>query len=127
MSVPFFCRSVKLESATVVYVQRLSAAFFSCVAETAVEFQRAFSSQPSKTSAFLTWLDEEIDRFCEKIEKQIFSPSTPLEVIATCVNCIRDKSIHLQESGLDITYLVDSRFRGNVEKTVSSFCHISSS
>ncbi len=70
------CRSVKLDSATVVYVQRLSGAFYANVQETATEFRRAFGGgggADAKISAFLTWLDEEVDRFCERIEKQVLT------------------------------------------------------
>ena len=37
-----FFRSSKIESATVAYVQRLSATFFSNVLESSIEFRRAF-------------------------------------------------------------------------------------
>ncbi len=50
---------------------------------------------------------------------QIFSPSTPLETISTCVGFVRDQSSKLQDLGIDVTYLIDSRFRRNVERTVS--------
>jgi hypothetical protein len=29
------------------------------------------ASTPSKVSSFLVWLDEELDRFCERVEKQV--------------------------------------------------------
>ena len=40
-------------------------------------------------------------------------------MIAACVSFVRDQSCRLRENtGLDLTYLVDNRFRGNVERTV---------
>ena len=78
----FLYRSVKLDSSTVPYVQRLSVSFFSGVEETAGEFGKAFNNAKdddgegdSRTSAFLTWIDEEIDGFCQRVEKQVRSES----------------------------------------------------
>ena len=117
-----FFRSVKLESATGSYVQRLASVFFSCALDSCNEFRRAFPNCPSKLSALLTWLDDETDKFCERVEKAIFSPSTPLETIAASVAAVRAQSVALRDStGLDITFLVDSRFRRNVERTVSYY------
>ena len=75
---------MKLDSSTVPYVQRLSVSFFSGVEETAGEFGKAFNNAKdkdddgegdSRTSAFLTWIDEEIDGFCQRVEKQVRSES----------------------------------------------------
>ena len=64
-----------MESATLSYVQRQAVTFFSNVLETSLEFRKAFGNEeadtPSKVSSFLVWLDEELDRFCERVEKQV--------------------------------------------------------
>ena len=64
-----------MESATVSYVQPQAVTFFSNVLETSIEFRKAFgdeeASSASKVSSFLVWLDEELDRFCERVEKQV--------------------------------------------------------
>ena len=64
-----------MESATVTYVQRQAVTFISNVFETSLEFKKAFgaeeASTPSKVSSFIVWLDEELDRFCERVEKQV--------------------------------------------------------
>ena len=66
-----------MESATVSYVQRQAVTFFSNVLETSIEFRKAFgaeeASSATKVSSFLVWLDEELDRFCERVEKQVRS------------------------------------------------------
>jgi hypothetical protein len=102
------------------YVHRLTLAFFGNVVDTSHEFRKAFSSLPPKTSCFLTWLDEEVTHFADRVEKQIFSPSTPLEIIANCLGFVREQAIKTQESGLDLTYMLDAKFRGNIERTVGS-------
>ena len=53
------------------------------------------------------------------MERQIFSPSTPLEIIAGCLGFVREQAVKTQEQGLDITYMLDNRFRRNIERTVS--------
>ena len=82
-------RSVKLDGATVAYVQRLTAVFFNSVLEAGVEFRKAFSlvtSKPevgggmtnghartngspgemAKFSSLLLWLRTEIDNFSDR-------------------------------------------------------------
>ena len=66
---------------------------------------------------FLDWLFN--SRFLDRIEKQIFSSSTPLETIAVCVEGIRKQCGSLRDAGLDLLFLVDSHLRRNVERTVS--------
>ena len=58
--------------------------------------------------------------FADRVERQIFSPSTPLEIIAGCLGFVREQAVKTQEQGLDITYMLDNRFRRNIERTVSS-------
>ena len=51
---------------------------------------------------------------------QVFTPSTPLETISVCVQFVRHQSVKMRdEANLDVVYLIDSRFRRNVERTVS--------
>jgi hypothetical protein len=51
---------------------------------------------------------------------QMFTPSTPLETIAVCVQFVRHQSVKMRDdANLDVVYLIDSRFRRNVERTVS--------
>ena len=124
-------RSVKADSSTVSYVHRLSSAFFGCVRQTAVEFRKAFDGGAGAgegegegddgrmVGALLTWMDEEVDRFCLRVEKQLFSPSTPLEIISASVSAVREGALALGADGVDLAFLVDDRFRRNVERTVS--------
>ncbi len=50
----------------------------------------------------------------------MFTPSTPLETIAVCVQFVRHQSVKMRDdANLDVVYLIDSRFRRNVERTVS--------
>ena len=58
-------------------------------------------------------------KFLERIDKQIFSPSTPLETIAVCVESLRTQANHtLRHSGIDLLFLVDAHLRRNVERTI---------
>ena len=117
---------MKADSATASYVQRLSAAFYGGVRETASEFEKAFSGggggggASDVRPALLSWVDQEMERFCARVQRQVFSPSTPLEIIASSVAAVREGGLELREDGLDVTFLIDDRFRGNVERTVSN-------
>ena len=84
-----------------------------------------------KMSSLLIWIREQMTKFLERIEKQIFSPSTPLETIAVCVEAIRGQCETLRESGqIDLLFLVDGHLRRNIERTVNwreskLFLHVS--
>ena len=60
--------------------------------------------------------------FADRVERQIFSPSTPLEIIASCLGFVREQAVKTQEQGLDLTYMLDNRFRRNIERTVCTCC-----
>ena len=70
-------------------------------------------------SSLMVWVRDQLSRFLDRIEKQIFSPSTPLETIAVSVEGIRKQCGSLRDAGLDLLFLVDSHLRRNVERTVS--------
>ncbi len=112
---------MKLESATGSYVQRLAAVFFSGIADSADEFQKAFQ-EAHRLSAFLVWVEEETSRFCEhRVEKAVFqAPSTPLEAVAASIAAVRARTCLLRDNkGLDLAFLVDAKFRRNVERTIN--------
>ena len=120
-------RGGKLESATGTYVRRQAVVFFSGILESSVEFRKAFCASRAaseddaddfKMSSLLVWVREEMTRFLDRIEKQVFSASTPLETISICVEAIREQCAALRHSGLDLLFLVDGHLRRNVERTV---------
>ena len=49
-----FCRSGKIETATVAYVQRLSTTFFANIEDSSVEFRRAFTPGGATSKAAYT-------------------------------------------------------------------------
>lgn len=111
----------KMDSATVGYVQRQAVAFFNGLLDTSIEFRKAFSGEEApatKMSSLLVWIHDHMDNFYERIEKQIFSPATPLETIAVCVELIRKQCAKLSDSGLDVSFLLDSQFRRHVDRTI---------
>jgi len=117
----------KLESATGTYVRRQAVVFFFGILESSVEFRKAFCASRAaseddaddfKMSSLLVWVREEMTRFLDRIEKQVFSASTPLETISICVEAIREQCAALRHSGLDLLFLVDGHLRRNVERTI---------
>ena len=99
--------------------------FFSGILESSVEFRKAFcrrgeeeDADDFKMSSLLVWVREEMTSFLDRIEKQIFSSSTPLETISVCVEAIREQCAALRHSGLDLLFLVDGHLRRRIENTV---------
>ena len=101
--------------------------FFAGILESSVEFRKAFcrrgdeDADDFKMSSLLVWVREEMTRFLDRIEKQIFSSSTPLETISICVEAIREQCAALRHSGLDLLFLVDGHLRRNIERTVIEY------
>ena len=121
----WFFRGGKIESATATYVRRQAVVFFSGILESSVEFRKAFcrrgeeeDADDFKMSSLLVWVREEMTSFLDRIEKQIFSSSTPLETISVCVEAIREQCAALRHSGLDLLFLVDGHLRRRIENTV---------
>lgn len=117
-------KSGKIDSATVTFVHRQTMSFFASIVESCSEFRKAFCKSGSdpvefKMSSLLVWVRDQMTKFLDRIEKQIFSPSTPLETISICVEGIREQCSGLRHSGLDLLFLVDSHLRRNIERTVS--------
>ena len=99
--------------------------FFASVLESSVEFRKAFcgrrgnDDEEFKMSSLLVWIRDQMIKFLDRIEKQIFSPSTPLETISICVEAIREQCAALRHS--DLLFLVDAHLRRNIERTVGTF------
>ena len=139
--------SGKLESATIPYIQRQSVTFFNGILESSVEFRKAFQKHNNvngtltsqngtpkhktsiledsatlfskKAASFLAWVEDNLERFCnDRIEKQVFSSSTPLETIAACMEFVRIQALKLKEAGLDVVHLFDAKFRRHIERTI---------
>jgi hypothetical protein len=102
----------------VAYVQRFTLAFFSNILDANREFTKAFAEFPSKMTSFLTWLNEQAEYLADLVEKQISSPSTPLEVTAASISFVREQAIKLRSEGIDLTFRVDAKFRKNTERMV---------
>ena len=111
-------RNVRPEGSTVVYVQRLAAAFFQQTAEAAREFDKCFPGQQARCSALLMWAEEEVEWFAERLDKQVFNSQSAVAVVAACVAFLRKQAERLVAQGLDLLFMLDARLQASVEKVV---------
>lgn len=64
--------------------------FFCDLAQVASEFLRAFSSQASCSSSLVVWCRTELETFASQLIKHYLTDGTQLEVVAKCVEGVRD-------------------------------------
>jgi len=117
-----------MDGATASYVQRLSSAFYSGIRESLAEFKKAFApgsvgqvGSRLRTS-LLAWLDGEVTQFGKRVERHVFSPSTPLDVVASSVTATRGQYAArlAKEDGVDVAHLIDGVLRCSLERTVTT-------
>lgn len=64
--------------------------FFCDLAQVASEFLRAFSSQAACSSSLVVWCRTELQTFASQLIKHYLTDGTQLEVVAKCVEGVRD-------------------------------------
>jgi len=111
-------KNCRVEGSTRLYVQRLGSAFFHQVIDAVKEFDKCFPGEGRTTASFLMWLEEETEWFADIVEKHIFSSQSPLSVVSGCICYLRGQAEKLLPPGLNILFMLDGRFRSNIEKTI---------
>jgi len=111
-------KSCRTEGNTNQYVVRIGNTFFQQIAETSREFEKCFPGASNSSSPLLMWMEEEVEWFAEKIDKQIFSTHSPLPAIADSVARLRSQAGKLVALGLDVVFLLDSRLQAGIERIV---------
>ncbi|XP_059093169.1 exocyst complex component 8-like [Tigriopus californicus] len=99
-------------------VQRLTRSFFANVLESSEEFHKALGR--IRSSSFIRWIELEVNNYADIIDSHLFKINVngPLDVIATSFYYIREQAVQMQKKGVDLTFLIDARFRRNIERTI---------
>ncbi|KAM5163504.1 exocyst complex component 8 [Mantella aurantiaca] len=101
-------RQLRIEGATLLYIQKLCNVFFTCLLETAKEFEMDFSGNTGCYSAFIVWSRYSLNMFVDAFSKQVFDSKESLATAAECVKVAKEHCKQLGEIGLDLTFILHS-------------------
>lgn len=94
----------------------VSELFFCDLAQVASEFLSCFSTQTACTSALVVWCNIELQYFANQLIKHYLTKGTQLEVVAKCVESVREPCSKLTEIGLDLSYHMEGLLRNQLEQ-----------
>jgi len=113
-------KRVKREGATVTYVRRLGAIFFTNLTDMTREFYgRAFPNSPSLASVFVVWASQELTHFTSHLIKQVFMPQASLTSLAECVASVRSQCQQLCALGVDLGYQLDGQLSSPITRSLT--------
>ncbi|XP_035221386.1 exocyst complex component 8-like, partial [Stegodyphus dumicola] len=108
----------KAEGATASYVKKLCSVFFSCIADTGREFDRAFGNKTC-ASAFVVWAKIQLEQFVQIFSKHVFTPQVSASTATECIACARQHCDTLSEVGLDLSFVLNELLCSHVERLVT--------
>ncbi|XP_076872579.1 exocyst complex component 8 [Brachyhypopomus gauderio] len=113
-------RQLRIEGATLLYVQKLCNVFFTGLLETAREFETDFAGNAGCYSAFVVWSRSAVTMFVDTFSKQVFDSNENLSTAAECVKLAGEHCRHLGEIGLDLTFILQSLLVKDVKAALQS-------
>ncbi|KAK3522392.1 hypothetical protein QTP86_008935 [Hemibagrus guttatus] len=101
-------RQLRIEGATLLYIQKLCNVFFTGLLETAREFETDFAGDTGCYSAFVVWSRSAMRMFADTFSKQVFDSKESLSTAAECVKLAGEHCRQLSNIGLDLTFILHS-------------------
>lgn len=108
-------RQLRIEGATLLYIQKLCNVFFTGLLETAREFETDFAGNTGCYSAFVVWSRSAMRMFADAFSKQVFDSKESLTTAAECVKLAEEHCKQLSDIGLDLTFILQSLFVKDVK------------
>ncbi|XP_015927483.1 exocyst complex component 8 [Parasteatoda tepidariorum] len=108
----------RAEGATASYIEKLCSVFFTCLAETGKEFDKAFTNNAC-ASSFVLWAKLQLDQFVQIFSKHVFTPQVSSSIATECIACARSQCDTLSNVGLDLSFVLNDLLAGQVERLVT--------
>ncbi|XP_054714225.1 exocyst complex component 8-like [Uloborus diversus] len=108
----------KAEGATLSYIEKLCSVFFSCIADTGKEFNRAFENNAC-ASAFVLWAKLQLEQFVQIFSKHVFTPQVSASTATDCIACARQHCDKLSDVGLEFSFVLNDLLSSQVERLVT--------
>lgn len=113
-------RQLRIEGATLLYIQKLCNIFFTSLLETAREFETDFAGNTGCYSAFVVWSRSVMKMFVDAFSKQVFDSKESLSTAAECVKFASEHCKQLSEIGLDLTFILQSLLVKDIRAALQS-------
>lgn len=113
-------RQLRIEGATLLYVQKLCNVFFTGLLETAREFETDFAGDTGCYSAFVVWSRSAMLMFADTFSKQVFDSKESLSTAAECVKLAGEHCRQLSDIGLDLTFILQSLLVKDIKAALQS-------
>ncbi|OQR71546.1 exocyst complex component 8-like [Tropilaelaps mercedesae] len=113
-------QSLHAEGALTLYVKRVCGVFFSHMAETGRQFQKAFIPHSTAiASALISWCRSQMLWFVQMLSRQLFTPQTQLSTVAEAIAICRAACQALHEIGLDFEFVLMRAFRPELKRCIA--------
>ncbi|XP_022654857.1 exocyst complex component 8-like [Varroa jacobsoni] len=113
-------QSLHAEGALTLYVKRVCGVFFSHMAETGRQFQKAFIPHSTAiASALISWCRSQLVWFVQMLSRQLFTPQTQLSAVAEAVAICRSACHALNEIGLDFEFVLMRALRPDLQRCIT--------
>ncbi|KAM9496833.1 exocyst complex component 8 [Clarias gariepinus] len=113
-------RQLRIEGATLLYIQKLCNVFFTGLLETAREFETDFAGDTGCYSAFVVWSRSAMRMFADTFSKQVFDTKESLTTAAECVKLAGEHCRQLSDIGLDLTFILQSLLVKDIKAALQS-------
>lgn len=113
-------RQLRIEGATLLYIQKLCNVFFTGLLETAREFETDFAGDTGCYSAFVVWSRSAMRMFADTFSKQVFDSKESLSTAAECVKLAGEHCRQLSDIGLDLTFILQSLLVKDIKAALQS-------
>ncbi|KAF7694469.1 exocyst complex component 8 [Silurus meridionalis] len=113
-------RQLRIEGATLLYIQKLCNVFFTGLLETAREFETDFAGDTGCYSAFVVWSRSAMRMFADTFSKQVFDSKESLSTAAECVKLAGEHCRQLSDIGLDLTFILHSLLVKDIKAALQS-------
>lgn len=110
-------KQLKMEGATVIYIQKLASVFFTAIIETGKEYMKNFPLN-NNCSAFIVWVHNELQYFAEKFSRQVFLRNCTLSSIGGCINIAVTECQRLETIGIDLAFDLQHMLLKDIMSTI---------
>ncbi|KAM6964786.1 exocyst complex component 8 [Aplochiton taeniatus] len=114
-------RQLRIEGATLLYIHKLCNIFFTCLLETAKEFETDFAGNTGCYSAFVVWSRSTMKTFVDAFSKQVFDSKESLSTAAECVKVAKEHCGQLNDIGLDLTFTLQALLLRDVQAALHNY------
>lgn len=111
-------RQLKFEGATPLYISCLCGVFFNSLSETGREFIKAFPEHYGCFSAFIVWMEDELENFVKIFKRHVFDSKSSMATIAECVSTVSKHCAEMSSAGIDVGFCMDAMISTELEKII---------